>query len=589
MRSIAISPKAPARLVVLIAFLASIVAGALLATPAPAAKSCLGKKVTISRGGGSDTITGTKRPDVIDAGGGNDKIQSLGGNDRICGGPGDDQIRSGKGVDRVDGGGGDDDVNGEKGSDTLGGGGGDDKILGDKGNDSLKGGGGKDELDGGIGDEKTVDGGPGDGDLAIGGLGTDDVSGGPGNSDVVRGDGGIDTLDGGGGKHDIASFATASQPGVTVNLATGKADGDGKDTLKRITDVAGSAFNDKVIGSKAANRIDGGPGNDDLDGAAPSGGADGDEGFGGPGADDCKDFGSTSSCNDKIPPQVVTNVEINNGLDGRSLVVTGIGQNSNIAISFSGAFVVTDPVGVETRAGSGCTIVDPQTARCDAAPSSLAFILVDAGAGSDQVGVAGSVPASLPVRANGGDGGDTITGGAGDDLLEAGDEFSGTSGNDTLIGGDGGDGLVADPGGDAMNGGNGNDLMVSSAAVCQGHTFDGGPGVDTASWARSKPASGMVMTLGGTAAPPNGCPARSGIDNVLATNESLEGSDADDVLNGDDGSNALLGHLGADVFNGGGGADSIEAIDGARDKAIDCGPGDDTASVDPEDPPSRGC
>ncbi|MEX2108256.1 MAG: calcium-binding protein [Solirubrobacterales bacterium] len=586
-----------------IVLLASLAAG-YTAAGGTAASSCLGKKATIVKGGGNDTIVGTKAPDVIDAGGGNDVIHGLGGNDRICGGAGKDRILAGKGVDRVSGGGGDDFIigdrgadklagdggddyiDGQKGSDLLKGGGGNDRLLGDKGNDTMLGGGGKDELDGGLGDEKLIDGGKGDGDVVIGNLGTDKLSGGPGDGDVVRGDAGIDTLDGGGGKHDIASFATASQPGVIVNIAAGTAKGDGKDTLKRISDVVGSAFDDTITGSKGVNLIDGGPGNDDLNGMAPSGEGDGDQGFGGPGADACQDFGSTSSCNDRIPPQQVTSVELNDGLDGKSLVITGIGHDSNISVSFGGAFIVSDTAGVETRAGTGCAIVDSQTARCEATPGALNFILIDAGNGNDTITIAGNVPGSLPVRANGGNGNDNINGGAGDDILESGDEYSGTSGNDTLNGNEGSDGLVSDPGGDVMNGGPGNDLMVSSAALCQGHTFDGGPGIDTASWARSKPAGGMVMTLGGTAGP-SGCRA---LDRVLSSNESLEGSDGDDVLNGDDGNNHLMGHLGADVFNGSGGSDLIDALDGERDKAIDCGPGDDQgASVDSVDPPARSC
>ena len=68
---------------------------------------------------------------------------------------------------------------------------------------------------------------------------------------------------------------------------------------------------------------------------------------------------------------------------------------------------------------------------------------------------------------------------------------------------------------------------------------------------------------------------------MLADNEDLEGSDGPDVLIGDNGANSLFGHLGADTFIGKGGNDSIEAIDGHRDKAIDCGAGNDNVGRDP--------
>ena len=69
----------------------------------------------------------------------------------------------------------------------------------------------------------------------IGNLGSDNLSGGPGDQDVVRGDGGNDTISGGGGSQDIASFATAPNPGVVVNLTAGTATGDGHDTITTST------------------------------------------------------------------------------------------------------------------------------------------------------------------------------------------------------------------------------------------------------------------------------------------------------------------------------------------------------------------
>ena len=604
------------------ALLASMTAALSLASAA-SAKSCLGKKAKIVSA--KQTIVGTKAPDsIVVLGGGSHTVHGLGGNDRICGGSGDDRLYGEKGSDKIEGGGGDDTIlgdrggdklmggagddyiDGQKGSDHIDGGGGADHLLGDKGNDTITGGPGDgDYLDGGLGDEKLEDGGPGNGDQVIGNLGSDNLTGGAGDEDVVRGDGGNDTLDGGGGVRDIASFATAPKPGVVVNLGSGSATGDGHDTIKGIDDIVGSAYNDTINGNENANRLDGGPGNDNLDGGAPAGGGDPDQGFGGPGADVCSAFGETSSCNDGSPAQQETAVEMNRGLDGNSLVVTGLGDNNQITVTYGGgAFEVTDPTGVESREGSGCilsgepkaprnplggppvAIGPPTTATCTSGPGPN-FALIDAGGGNDTVTVGAGIPSSLPVRINGGPGNDTLNGGPGDDLLEAGDEYEGTSGNDVLNGAGGNDGLIADPGADQLNAGDGNDLLVSSAAICQGHRFDGGSGLDTVSYARSKPGGTFVMALGGTGAPSGGCGTP---DTILADNESLEGSEGNDKMIGDSANNTLFGHGGADTFLGKGGSDLIEAIDDRKDKVIDCGPGHDLgASVDSADPKAKSC
>jgi Ca2+-binding RTX toxin-like protein len=210
--------------------------------------------------------------------------------------------------------------------------------------------------------------------------------------------------------------------------------------------------------------------------------------------------------------------------------------------------------------------------------------VITGGGGDDSISIAESVPRQVKVRANGNAGSDTLSGGLGDDVLEAGENYNGPdNGNDTLIGNPGNDVLYADPGVDQLSGGPGNDLLVSSVVVCQGHTYSGGPGEDTVSYGRSN--ASMHVELDGVGAPP-GCGTP---DHVLGDNEDLEGSDGPDVLIGDNGANSLFGHLGADTFIGKGGNDSIEAIDGHRDKAIECGGGEDDVSRDRSDPQPSGC
>ena len=599
-----------------------------------AAKTCGGKKVTIMGTPGPDHIVGKKASDVIYGGGGDDFISGgPNGNDTICGGPGDDVLKGGRGFDSLygeagndrldgesgsdmlDGGAGDDKLSGEKGadhehggpgddnligfkgpdvldggagndyldgqqgSDEIEGGAGEDKLLGDKGNDRVEGGAGDDLIEGGPGDDSRLDGGPGT-DTIFGGAGSDDVDGGPGNGDVVRGDAGTDTLSGGGGTGDIVSFASATRGGIIINLSANRAKGDGHDKLSGFEDVVGSPQGDTILGDGISNRLDGGVGNDTL-----KAGGGGGEALGGPGTDDCSGFAIENSCGvEEGAPAGAASVIVNLGLDGSSLVVQGGSGNDDMHIAFTAAgWTVTDTAPLYGGGGCANPVGQLDTVICPG-ERNLALITVTGGAGDDELVIDGSVPNSAHVRMNGSAGSDTLIGGDGDDVLEAGENYNSPDfGHDTLIGNGGSDVLYADPGGDDLKGGPGNDLLVSAVPVCQGNTYDGGPGEDTVSYARSN--APLKVELGGSGGPA-GC---GNLDQVLGDNESLEGSDGPDVLIGDNGNNSLLGHLGADTFIGKGGNDFIEALDGTRDKQIDCGPGDDEALKDPKDPQPIAC
>jgi Ca2+-binding RTX toxin-like protein len=160
---------------------------------------------------GPDLIWGTNDADRLSGLAGNDTINGLGGNDAISGGDGDDWLNGGDGQDNLTGG---------------------------AGSDRLDGGDFGDTLDGGLGD---------------------------------------DTLDGGAAKlvqADTARYASATA-GVTVRLDVTDAQdtgGAGIDTLLRIENLEGSAFNDYLSGDAGDNLISGGGGNDTLWGG--SGGVD---------------------------------------------------------------------------------------------------------------------------------------------------------------------------------------------------------------------------------------------------------------------------------------------------------------------------
>jgi Ca2+-binding RTX toxin-like protein len=573
-------------------------ASAALAAPGKSGGSggaplCLGAKATIVSS--ASRIVGTKAPDtIVVQGGGAHGIEGLGGNDRICGGPGNDAIDAGRGVDQVDGGKGVDQIvgykgpdrlfggpdedflDGQQGSDVLIGGSGNDFILGEKGNDHIEGGIGDDSVDGGPGDDDPLEGGPGT-DTVIGGTGIDHADGGPGSNDVVRGDAGPDVLSGGTGRHDIVSYASATRRGVNVNLRKDRASGDGHDSLGDFEDAVGSSQGDVLRGDGAANSFDGGVGDDLLLGGGGGGAA-----FGGPGSDGCAGFAVMHSCGPEAPPPADSAyVLLDRGLDGSRLIVQGGPGPDQIRIAVGeGSWTVTNTGA--TIASDGCRSGAAGVITCGEGLD-VSLIVATGGAGDDSIAIDPSVPAVISVRINGNNGSDTLVGGPGNDTLEAGENYEPPDfGADRLEGGGGGDVLYADPGGDVLSGGSGNDLMVSSVPVCEGHTYEGGPGVDTVSYARAN-AGVRVSVLGVAEA------ANCGLADHLLDAESLEGSDSDDVLIGDEGRNSLLGHKGADTLIAKGGQDYVDANDGQRDTRIDCGAGEDEVLSDGADPAPVHC
>ena len=591
------------------------------------APTCLGRPATIV---GHGAIHGTAHADVIVGSQGADMIIGGGGNDRICVAGGDDTIEAGDGSDRIEAGRGDDEVIGGNGSDLVLAGAGVDTVFGRRGNDRLYGGAATDYLDSGLGDD-TLDGGPGGDDQVIGGGGNDHLSGGPGGGDVLEGDYGTDSIDGGPGAEDTASYAMAgtggtasgTSNGVDVDLATGTAEGDGDDTVSGIEDVVGSPFADTIVGDAGPNGLFGGGGIDEL-----LGGGGGDHAFGGSGLDRCLEVVAAESCemsggraHDALGEAILLELAqpqpfrpaLEVDLAGRSGALTavvewGIHLQSQAGIqmhvSFAEGAWIVEEQGVPIAAGEGCALAGPQTARCPIATVPTGLFLNGSG-GADAIVVEPSVPATASATIVGALGIDELVGGAGDDSLDA--NVGGVAG-DIVRGGPGDDALT---GATVMEGEGGSDLLI--AVPCE-ETIDGGPGIDSVSFARMQ--QGVEATLGGTAgfAPGPGLIGGCGFGGPPPTQisrsvESIEGSAFDDLLDGDSGPNIILGRGGEDTIHGGGGADflvgglgldsihgaggadRLYARDGEPDRAIDCGSGirGDIAFTDPFDPPARGC
>lgn len=504
------------------------------AAPADDVRRCQGKVATIVGSAGNDVLVGTDRRDVIWAGAGDDAVEAGLGSDVICAGPGDDAVAGGRGNDEIRGGAGDD---------RLFGGHGDDQIHGESGDDFIHGGLGIDVLEGGAGDD-TVDGGYG-----------------------------WDVLDGGHGD-DTVSFASSVRSyfpggGVRVNLGAGRANGDGRDRLRRFQNVVGSAFDDELIGGRRSHRLFGGPGDDRCRGPAAA----------------------RRSCGRERRSRAPVEVFFHSaGLSpaAAGIVVAAGRRADGITLSFdsaAGLLLVSAGRGVAVH-GCGRPGASLDEALCEIGPRPR-WVSVDLGRGDDRLQVSGSLRGAGDVRIAGGPGDDELRGGGEDSLLEGG------AGADRIFGGSGSDALVAgrDGGGDLLVGGPGGNLLAAPPP-CGGGRIVGGSGSDNVSFAELGIQRGvMVASLRAGSAYVRGVRNCRRVQ-IAADIENLEGSFGPDVLIGDSGPNNLLGQPGADRFHGGGGDDTIDARDGGRDFHIECGPagaGGGFALVDRGDPAPRGC
>jgi Ca2+-binding RTX toxin-like protein len=278
-----------------------LAAGVLSVPPAVGGTTvtCAGEPVTQEPGTSSgDVIIGTEGDDVIHAGGGPDngvvytQVDGGGGNDTLIGGSDFDELAGGDGEDVLKGRGAGDYLGGGPGVDELLGGRGDDwayyylgtapvridlaaKVVTGEGKDVLT------SIEGGYGSAYN--------DVLLGSSGRDELDGG-GGDDVVRGRGGADALRGGVSGSDTLDFGGAGH-GVTVDLSTSTATGQGSDMVSGFEIVVGTSHADKLSGDNEPNDLRGGGGNDKLLGRQDDDtlrGGGGDDLFdGGRGTDGC--------------------------------------------------------------------------------------------------------------------------------------------------------------------------------------------------------------------------------------------------------------------------------------------------------------
>jgi Ca2+-binding RTX toxin-like protein len=504
---------------------------------------------------GADNLVGTIAADNIDAGAGNDTVTGLDGNDTLYGADGNDSLDGGAGLDWLYGG---------LGLDTLVGGADNDVLFGNEGNDTLQGGAGFDNLYGGLGDD-LIDGGA-DNDFtsyydAISGitvsLVTGLVTGGGGNdtlvgiervygtafADILIGDtkandlfgaAGNDTIDGGvvvdrinytDSNYTSYYYATS---GVIINLSgitgigntgSGTVTGDasvGVDTVSNVSFLAGSNYNDTILGSTALifEQFEGSAGNDIIDGGTITDTLNGDNNnratyLGVTGAGVAVDF---------IAGTAVGNLGSNAGND--TLININQVRGSNFDDNLLGSNRTDVTESFEGRNGND---------------------LINGRGGFDLVRY-GSATGAVTVNLVTG----TATGlNVGTDTLLNVEGVFGSIYNDVLIGGNAANGVVYNDGlSELFRGDAGND------------TIDGGQGYDLVDYYNSTAAVTVVLNdvLDGTASDGLG-----GTD-VLRNIEAVRGSSFNDTLTGSSSAvyESFEGREGNDSIDGMGGIDRVD-------------------------------
>jgi len=330
---------------------------------------------------------------------------------------------------------GDDVIVGRSGDDVIRGAAGDDLICGNGGADTLQGGGGNDSLQGGDGDDTILSG--ADDDRFLGGAGTDIVD------------------------YSEAYFPSEGD-GVTVNLATGRATGEGADRLSGLEGVKGSDYGSDVLtASDSGSTLDGGFGADVLNGGASAdvlraGASDADpDTLEGNGGDDTLDFGGSGF--DRLiyedapgPVHVDLAISTVTGGDGADTLVV---SPDYVLGSRYGDHILGNDDGQALVGGRGPDTIDGR-GYVDAISPGRGDDTVDGGLGDDSVGYADATAGVTVDLALG-----TVTGGSGTDTLMGIEHVGGTSFDDVMKGDEVSNSLGGGPGNDTLRGRGGNDFL----------------------------------------------------------------------------------------------------------------------------------
>lgn len=410
-------------------------------------------------------------------------------------------------------------------------------------------------------------------DYLVGTAGDDTINGLAGN-DVVIGGLGNDTLDGG-ADWDLLDYTQAAGP-VTVNLVTGHASGaDGNDTFTGFESVAGSAFDDLLIGAAGSNQSDrlyggggndtivGGPGYDHIDGGT------GDDQIDGGGGGNWLTFNTAQA---GVQVNLATGVATGDGNDRLANIQNLNGTQFNDSL-------IGNALDNSFQPGPGDDVVIGGGGRDSV---NLGWLASDQGETVDLV--AGT--------ATGGGGTDTLTGIANvigsyaDDVIKgssADNSLQGNDGNDQVWGGAGNDYVSGEAGDDQLWGEAGDDQLTGGTGL---NSVDGGDGVDTLLTYSSRLQYTVAPGINGSAVFTNASTGEVTTAINVEYAQFNEGNfslvsllagtatDGDDFLVGDANANVIDGLAGNDTLIGLGGDDTLRGS--AGNDTIEGGPGDDT-------------
>ncbi|MDQ4144340.1 MAG: hypothetical protein M3198_11470 [Actinomycetota bacterium] len=410
-----------------------------------------------------------------------------------------------------------DKLEGTPGRDAIIGMGGADKIFGRGGNDVLCGSSDQDQADG----ADTIRAGAGF-DFVIGGKGDDRLFG-EGDRDNIFGTAGDDLIDGGsdGGIGDDANYWYFTDTrDVQANLATGKAIGQGTDTLVNIEGLGGSPKNDVLVGNNGANSFDAMGGNDKI---KAGGGTD--------------TLGMTFAESDTfINITGGTSIGASEGSDSFTGIENVIGSSHNDYVTGDGkANGLFGSQGEDTLYGRGGDDVMIGFAGYDS---------IFGGAGSaDFVSYSDRPDLSVDLNLLSGN----VTRDDGNDTLEGVEMVEGSAQADQITGDNGPNFFYADEGNDLIQGNGGSDLVFFLGAGPQGVEVD----------LSTNEARGMAPNLD----------ELYGIENLVGSGyaDKLVGDGGRNFLNGSDGEDYVEGAGGDDYLAGGTGDDFIGGGEGSND------------------------
>lgn len=529
--------------------------------------SGIGGDDAITTGGDLDRIIGGAGADVVTAGDGDNRIlgdegsivasagidtltslnHGIGGDDSIASGIGADAIIAGAGADTVTGGDGDNMVLGDSGTVVEGvlgyasgitsgsGIGGIDDITTGTGADTIIGGVGGDIIaaDAGanvvLGDEGSVAGAVAlSMNLTVGG---DDVITTLGDADVIIGGVGADTIDAGDGDNRIA--------GDTATLdATQMADLD--QTVGGADSITAGTGADQIIGGIGADTITGGAGDNRIagDGARI-------------------DAAGVTSLSDTLggDDMITTLGDDDQIIGGAGADVIAAGEGANRILGDAGVITATDMTSTTVGAGGADSITSG--AGADEIIGGADADTINGGAGDNRIlGDAGLITATDVTDIAAGTGGadiitvlggaDTIIGGEAGDLIDAGDGDNRIAGDAATLTATGFSTLdVTDGGDDTITSGTGADIVLGGKGADDLTT---GSGDDLIS------GDGAVVVMAANVV-------------TSATSRASQGG-AGDVIDAGAGDDTILGGAGADQINGGDGDDHILGDFGAADLTV---------------------